>query len=388
MERKGIIEVVDKSTYGEIGSGDPGDPISALQNALPGKEDLNPKAQQQVQNQAPIVPQKGEPTHAQAASASSDTTQGQQDDGQDQQRRVPQLLAELFKSEGIDVGKIDEKASIKDVFAKAKELVIGDPDKLAEKYAKRKGLTDDVVETAKMLSSGKLSFPEQEHYNRLSSYANFKLEIPEDASDGEREAIIANAKRVVEHMYEAKLTGKAKQRAIESIDEYSEDFEDLVSEGVKHAAEEREAFKKGILSKAYQADQEEDSFMDQVRSVISQGDLFGQKADKATIDRQLSLVFDETETIEFSDGTTETVSPYIKNLIGLKKDPLKAARMMVLIAEGLNMDTPIQIGKKQFANELDAQLAGAIISAAESRPGIPNKPLTRRGVEVLETRTY
>lgn len=379
MERKGIIEVVDKSNYGEIGSGNPGDPISALQNALPGKEDLNPQPPQ-----TPQTPQ----AQVQQQDLTDSTVSQPNEGGVENKRNVPQLLAEMFKSDGIDIGKIDESASIKDVFNKAKELIVGDADKLAEKYAKRKGLSDDVIETAKMLSSGKLTFQEQEHYNRLSGYANFKFEIPEDASEGEREAIIANAKRVVEHMYEGKLSGKAKQRAIEGIDEYSEDFEDLVSEGVKYASEQREAIKNGIISKINQEDQEETSFMDQVRSAISQGDLFGQKADKATIDRQLGLVFGESETIEYADGTQDTVSPYIKNLLALKTDPVKAARMMVLIAEGLNMDTPIQIGKKQFASELDAQLAGAIINAAESKPGITNKPLTRRGVEILETRTY
>jgi len=361
MEKKGVIEMLDESTYGEVATGDPFD---ALEKALPDTKEVP----------APQIPEKEE-------------TQSEEEAPQN--LSVPMVLSRMLKDEGIDIGELDEKATIKDVFKKAKEVAIGDPEKIAEQYAKRKGWTDEMFETSKMLNSGQLKFPEQEQFNKLNAYANFNFKIDENTSKGEQEALINNAKAVIAHMYESTLTGKAQRRAIDNIDEYSEDFEDLVAESVKFAGTQRDAFKRGILDKLNNDDKADISFNDQVKEVIRKGDLFGVKNDDSITKAQLDAIYEDTEKVTYDDGTTDTVSKYVKNLLDIRKDPVKAAKLMVLIAEGMDLRMPMAAGAKAFGNDLEKQLSSAVFNSDKKvLIGKKTPAHNPRIIEELESRTY
>lgn len=384
MTGKGIIETLGTTNYGEIGNGNPNDPILQLEGALPTQKDIKgelPKAVEAIQSRVPEPSQQN-----QGQNQGQEPAQERQEE-QEKQMSVPAILAEMFKEDGIDLGEIDDKASIKDIYNKAKKLVIGDPDELAEKYAKRKGLTDDVIETSKMLNSGKLRFPEQEQYNKLSSYANFKYEIPEEASEGEKNAIIENAKRIVEHYYDSTLKGKAKQIAIANIDDFSDDFADLVEQGVAFAAEEKEAFRRGMLDKITEEEAIEETHTEKIKEAIKKGDLFGSKLPKEVIEQYMSSIFDETETITYKDGTTDMVSKYTKNLLNLKADPIEAAKIMIRIAEGAEDSTERQMGKREFGSSLEQRLATAV-EDRDQKIVQKQLPLRRGVVNVLQSRSY
>lgn len=373
---KGVNAILDTSSYGEveneIGSGDP---FSKLEKAL------SPEAPKNV-------PQGTEGT--QAPSNENEDQRPGQGNSRDEVEPMAQVMADYIKeTHGVEVA-VDPDDTELDVLRKFKEQIVGDPLKLAEDYAKKLGYSEDELKTARMLNSGHMTFPERELYNKLSMYENFVYNPDEDMSDGDREKKINDAKEIIIHMWKGQMSGATLERNIKNLDEYNDDFEPLLKDGIEYAKNLKHAIKEDVLSKIDDADQEDKSIKEGVIEVIKTGKLTGGKVDPEIVKQQLDLLYAPTEKIVYKDGTFDMVSKYDKELLALKSNHIRATEIMLDIATGGKAAK--EEGKKQFGDEYNQRLRGILKDPQDNKvrrltPRNFNRNIDKV-IQVLDERNY
>lgn len=380
---KGVNAILDTTSYGdvekEIGSGDP---FSKLEKALDSDQNKNvSRGTDDAQNTA----QEGSTPENQNVDNDSENNEG------NEVEHFAKVMSDYIKdTHGIEV-LVDPKDTELDVLRKFKEQVVGDPVKLAEDYAKKLGYSEDELKTARMLNSGLMSFPERELYNKLSMYEKFVYDINDDMSDGERDKKVNDAKEIIINMWKGQMTGTTLERNIKNLDEYGDDFESLLKEGIEYAKGLKQSITDDVLSKADEVDAEDKGIKEGVVKVIESGKLTGGKPDEQLIKRQLDILYAPTEKITYTDGSFEMVSKYDKELLALKTNHERAARIMLAIAEGDDFKAAKEEGKKQFGDEYNQRLRG-IFKDPDDKKVVRLKPAFNRNmdkvIQVLEERNY
>ena len=300
----------------------------------------------------------------------------------EQKQSTAYILATALKESGLDIGDIEQNISLADFTKKIESHL----ESKAE--AKAKELYGvDTIEAAKMLNSG-MSLEDRSEYARLNVLANHKYEVTEDMPDEDRAAVTADAKEVIKEYYSEKLTGKALQRAIDGIDEFDEGFADEYKTASDHFKGRRDELKSSMLKTISDEESKTRSYEDNMRKAIEDGSVFGdKKMSKEEISRAVKNMYEPTEEIEIN-GEKKMVSKYIKTAYELKNNPLLGAKLALIVAEGLTLDTPKNIGKGDFASELEKKLQEAADFPGRSGAAVvgSKKPLNSiKGIlEVLD----
>lgn len=370
---KGVTQVLDTSSYGEENEIGSGDPFSKLEKVL--SPDTHKDVSQETEAEGSQAPE----------------NENRQNPGnRSNEDPFAQVMADYIKdTHGIEV-PVDPKDTELDVLRKFKDQVVGDPIKLAEDYAKKLGYSDEELKTARLLNSGQLTFPERELYNKLSMYENFVYDVDEEMSDGAREKKINDAKEIITHMWKGQMSGATLERNIRNLDEYNDDFESLLKDGIAYAKGLKQSITDDVLSKVDEADAEDRGIKEGVINVIKTGKLTGGKVDEQLVKSQLDILYSPTEKLIYKDGTYDMVSKYDKELLSLRVNPERAARIMLEIANGGEFKNAKEEGKKQFGDEYNQRLRGILKDPQDNkiRRITPPKSFDNKVFQVLEERNY
>lgn len=371
---KGVTQILDTTSYGEENEIGSGDPFSKLEKVLSPAEAAKEASQGEAEGSQAFTNENQQNKNT--------NYQGNEDD------HLAKVMADYIKdAHGIDV-PVDPKDTELDVLRKFKEQIVGDPIKLAEDYAKKLGYSEDDLKTARMLNSGQMTFPERELYNKLSMYANFVYNIDDEMSDGEREKKINDAKEIITHMWKGQMSGATLERNIRNLDEYSDDFESLLKDGIAYAKSEKQSITEDVLSKVDDADAEDRGIKEGVIEVIKSGKLTGGKVDEQLVKSQLDILYAPTEKVFYKDGSFEMVSKYDKELLALRTNPERAARIMLEIANGGEFKNAKEEGKKQFGDEYSQRLKGIFKDPQDNRVRRITPKNFDKVIQVLEERNY
>lgn len=263
------------------------------------------------------------------------------------------ILANALKESGLDLGEIKPDMALSDFTSKITSYLDSNVEaKAKELYG------EDTIEAAKMLNSG-MSLENRTEYARLQVLANHKYEITDNMSDDEKESVINDAKEVIKEYYSEKLSGKMLQNALNSIDEFDEEFASMHKDASDYFKNKRDEFKQAELSKIESAKNEELTYDQNMRKAIEAGTIYGGQMSPAEIALTIKNIYEPTEEIDLNGKKTK-VSKYVKMVHEIKKDPAKGAMLAAIVAEGLDLKTAKNIGKGDFAAELEKKLKGAM----------------------------
>ena len=291
------------------------------------------------------------------------------------------ILASALKESGLDLGEIKPDMALSDFTSKITNYLDSNVEaKAKELYG------EDTIEAAKMLNSG-MSLENRTEYARLQVLANHKYEITDDMTDDEKDAVTNDAKEVIKEYYSEKLSGKMLQNALNSIDEYDEEFAQMHKDASDYFKNKRDEFKQAELSKIESAKNEELTYDQNMRKAIEAGTIYGdQKMSHAEIALTIKNIYEPTEEIELNGKKTK-VSKYVKMVHEIKKDPAKGAMLAAIVAEGLDLRTAKNIGKGDFAAELEKKLKGAMDFPGHKGGAVVGEKMPLKGlkgiVEVL-----
>lgn len=374
---KGVIQVLDNSSYGEENEIGSGDPFSKLEKTLsPVSDKEEPAEGTQASLSEEGKQQYNEPKGRTGASGNEDA--------------LAQVMADYIKdAHGIEV-PVDTKDTELDILRKFKDQIVGDPVKLAEDYAKKLGYSEDDLRTARMINSGHMTFPERELYNKLSMYENFVYDVDEDMSDGAREKKISDAKEIITHMWKGQMSGATLDRNIKNLDEYNDDFESLLKEGIEYAKNLKQGITENVLKLADDEEAEDRGIKEGVIEVIKSGKLTGGKVDEQTVKQQLDILYAPTEKITYKDGSFDMVSKYDKELLALRNNHERATRIMLAIANGGDFKEAKEEGKRQFGEEYKQRLQGIFKDPQDNKIRRINPKTFNmdKVIQVLEERNY
>jgi hypothetical protein len=244
----------------------------------------------------------------------------------------------------------------------------------------------DILEGAKLLNSG-ISLEKSNELAELNLLANQKYVDDPDMPEKERDIMVQNAKFVIEKYYKEKLSGKSLEKALAGIDEYSDEFPEEFKEASSFHKQRRDDLKKTELEKIESAKNKEKDFETTIRKTIESGDVFDKKMDQAQIKAVLRSIYEPTEVVKVN-GVDYKVSKYEKTIHELSSNPVMAAKLMVLLAEGMTLDTPKNMGKDAYATELDNKLRNSMDFPSQQRVVVGGKKDLKGIIKEIESRTY
>lgn len=293
------------------------------------------------------------------------------------------LLANALKENGLDLGDLDKKISTGDFVKKLNSYIEQNTEEKAKNIFGK-----DVIEGAKLINNG-LSLEKTNQLAELNLLSKQKLDITDDMDDKDRDTMLSNAKVVIEEYYKDKLSGKALEKALSSIDEYSDDFKQEFDEASAHHNNKRAEFIKNETQKIDNKNLKERDFEKSIRKEIESGEVFGTKMTPAEIKQAITNTYEPTETITI-DGTDYKVSKYEKTVHELANNPKLAAKLMLSIAEGLTLETAKNQGKEEYANELDKRFRNSMdFPTGGNRPVlIGGKQQIKGIIKEVESKSY
>ena len=286
------------------------------------------------------------------------------------------ILLEIYKREGAvgDDFEIDPSASAVDFALKYKEYVMSDVGRAVEETIKEK-YGEEVLKNAQMLQAGNVPYNE---YAMLSFYSNVDVE-------SENEEDVKATKMMIEEMYRRTLKGKSLERFMEQIDETSHDFVEIGKEAREYFQQAKNDFRDDFIRRDNERKAKTTAVLKSAKSVIEAGKIMGMEISKQEAKRYVKDIFEQTDTytMEGSDGKPEVVrgSKYEKYYEEIRKNPEQLAMLMMLVVDQLNLELPIQAGKKRGGDELDQRLKGALAARDYGRDSrvFPVVPPTVRG---------
>lgn len=288
------------------------------------------------------------------------------------------LWKENFPLDELEIGK---DADLKTALAKISEAYDKKAETKAEEIARSKGWTDENFRYAKMLDMG-LSPAEQSELARLNAYSKVKVDLDDEVS-------VQNSKHIIEEMYRDKLSGRALQKAIEGVDTLSEEFPDLAKEAVEYFSSKKNTVIDAIEAKKAEEDRQINDFDGKIRSSIESGDVYGVKLEKDEVKKYIDKIYTPTETLTVKENGKDVVrkvSKYEKVMDAVSKDPAMMGRLMMFIADELKNDLAFEAGKAEYANELEAKLAGRFKN--ENRPQRATSLGTVRDGNIIRQSNY
>lgn len=338
MDNKGVTKVEEVGVYSE------GHPFFGAENAIP------PISTDEKETPAPVSVAEPEKPAAQRPS-------GKQSRGM--------IHAEILKRDGYLPGdmEIPDDADIKDVNdlmykhleEKANKDVESKAQEKAEAIAAKYGYNEKNKKYVQMIESG-ISLTLLDELGRLKLMANTDLNTGDEEVDNENSTIL------IREMFIAQgLKGKALETAVKNIEPFSDDFEELKKEVKEFWAAAYQARENQAMEIVKSKEKDKADAEAEITSALKKGVIMGIKLTPKQVEDYDKKFFKPTETVvvdEKGKKITKMVSVYKKNLMELENDPEKAAMIMMIISDNLDLNLLIQEGKRRNAQELEDLMSG------------------------------